>query len=101
MLSINLFVKIHGGGFLFGSCKTDVYGPDYFMQKDVILVSINYRLGAIGFLSLNDKTLGVPGNAGLKDQLFAIQWVKRNIKQFGGDPDDITLFGIKSFFFNL
>lgn len=72
---------------------TSIYGPDYFMQKDVLLVSINYRLGAIGFLSLSDKSLNVPGNAGLKDQLFAIKWIKRNIQNFGGDPNNITIFG--------
>jgi cholinesterase len=72
---------------------TEIYGPDYFMQQEVVLVSINYRLGAIGFLSLKDKSLGVPGNSGLKDQLFAIKWIKRNIASFGGDPNNITIFG--------
>lgn len=63
------------------------------MEKDIILVTFNYRLGAFGFLSLDDETLGVPGNGGLKDQLFALKWVKKNIQNFGGDPDNITLFG--------
>ncbi|KAG5681806.1 hypothetical protein PVAND_011214 [Polypedilum vanderplanki] len=88
-----VMIWIHGGGFIHGSSTTEIYGPDYFLQKDVVFVSINYRLGAIGFLSLNDKTLGVPGNGGLKDQLFAIKWIKRNIHNFGGDSNNITLFG--------
>ncbi len=85
--------QVHGGAFYQGSSKTDVYGPDYFMEKDVILVNFNYRLGAIGFLSLNDKSLGVPGNTGLKDQLFAMKWIKNNIRNFGGDDHNITVFG--------
>lgn len=59
----------------------------------MILVSFNYRLGALGFLSLKDPTLGVPGNAGLKDQVFALKWVQKNIENFGGDKNNVTLFG--------
>jgi carboxylesterase type B len=59
----------------------------------VVLVSFNYRVGVIGFLSLDDRSLNVPGNAGLKDQTFALKWIKRNISAFGGDPNDITIFG--------
>lgn len=70
-----------------------MYGPDYFMQKDVVLVTFNYRLGPIGFLSLQDPELGVPGNAGLKDQTFALKWVQRNIANFGGDKENVTIFG--------
>lgn len=54
-------------------------------------VSINYRLGPFGFLSLG--TADYSGNNGLKDQLFALQWVQRNIEQFGGDKDSVTIFG--------
>ncbi|XP_070500358.1 esterase B1-like [Chironomus tepperi] len=88
-----VMVWIHGGGFFVGSSKTDTYGPDYFMQEDIIFVSFNYRLGVLGFLSLEDESLGVPGNNGLKDQIFALKWIKRNIANFGGDPNNITIFG--------
>lgn len=88
-----VMVWIHGGAYICGSGNTNEYGPDYFMQKNVILVTMNYRLGVIGFLSLDDKELGIPGNAGLKDQAFALKWVQRNIKAFGGDPNRVTVFG--------
>lgn len=87
-------VFIHGGGFRAGSCSEDNYGPDYLVPgNDIILVTINYRLGLLGFLSCEDQSLGVPGNAGLKDQVLALKWIKENIKQFGGDPNNVTIFG--------
>ena len=85
--------QIHGGGFQTGSSKVELYGPDYILQKDVILVSINYRLNVFGFLSLDDPEVGIPGNAGLKDQSFALKFIKRNIERFGGDTNNITVFG--------
>lgn len=88
-----VLVWIHGGGWNSGSGQTDLFGPDYFMQKDVILVTMNYRLGPIGFLSLEDPDLNIPGNAGLKDQTYALKWVNRNISNFGGDPKNVTVFG--------
>ncbi|KAK5645312.1 hypothetical protein RI129_006612 [Pyrocoelia pectoralis] len=84
---------IHGGGYLIGSGNSDCYGPEYLITEDVVIVTINYRLGILGFLSLNDPSLEVPGNAGLKDQVMALRWVKENIDQFGGDPDNVTIFG--------
>lgn len=88
-----VLVYLYGGGFQMGSSKTDFYGPDYFMEKDVVLVTINYRPGPIGFLCLNDASLCVPGNAGLKDQCLALKWVQENIKNFRGNPENVTLFG--------
>ncbi|XP_049766361.1 acetylcholinesterase-like [Schistocerca cancellata] len=80
---------IHGGGFKFG--HPFFSNPDYLVEKGVVLVTISYRLGALGFLSLmNDD---IPGNAGLKDQVLALQWVQRNIAAFGGDPSKVAIFG--------
>ncbi|KAI5639534.1 carboxylesterase family domain-containing protein [Phthorimaea operculella] len=82
---------IHGGGYESGSGNTDNYGPDFLVQHGVVLVTINYRLEVLGFLSLENED--VPGNAGMKDQVAALKWVKKNIAKFGGDPDNITVFG--------
>ncbi|KAL0869506.1 hypothetical protein ABMA27_005778 [Loxostege sticticalis] len=84
-------VFIHGGGFRDGSGSPFLYGPQYFIRHDVILVTFNYRLEILGFLCLGIKE--APGNAGMKDQVAALRWIKKNIKAFGGDPDNITIFG--------
>lgn len=86
-----VMVWFHGGGYVDGSGSSQEFGPDFIVEKDVILVTMNYRLGVLGFLNLD--TPEVPGNAGLKDQVMALRWVKTNIKHFGGDPDDVTVFG--------
>ncbi|XP_013146991.1 PREDICTED: juvenile hormone esterase-like isoform X2 [Papilio polytes] len=86
-----VMVFIHGGGFMSGSGDVDHYGPDFLMCHDVVLVTINYRLEVLGFLCMD--TADVPGNAGLKDQVAALRWVKKNIGSFGGDPDNVTVFG--------
>jgi len=88
-----VMVWLYGGGFQIGEATRDIYAPDYFMKEEVLLVTVNYRLGAFGFLSLDDPDIDVPGNAGLKDQLLALKWVKDNIHYFNGDPNNITLFG--------
>ncbi|XP_037916880.1 esterase B1-like isoform X1 [Hermetia illucens] len=88
-----VMIWIYGGGFELGGATKVIYSPDYFMRKDVVFVTFNYRVGALGFLSLKDPALKVPGNAGLKDQVMALKWVKNNIARFGGDPDNITVFG--------
>ncbi|EDV93366.1 GH19269 [Drosophila grimshawi] len=88
-----VMVWIHGGGFIIGEANRELYGPDYFIKEDVVLVTIQYRLGALGFLSLKTPGLNVPGNAGLKDQVMALKWIKNNCARFGGDPDCITVFG--------
>ncbi|KAK4880591.1 hypothetical protein RN001_008737 [Aquatica leii] len=81
---------IHGGGLTCGDATT--YTPDILIDYDVILVTINYRLGALGFLvTLKDGVIS--GNNGLKDQNLALKWVKNNIVHFGGNPDNIVVFG--------
>ncbi|XP_054140474.1 bile salt-activated lipase-like [Melozone crissalis] len=93
-----VMVYIYGGAFLLGGSQganfLDNYlydGEEIAVRGNVIVVTINYRVGPLGFLSTGDENL--PGNYGLKDQHMAIAWVKRNIKAFGGDPDNITIFG--------
>lgn len=63
------------------------------MQKDVLLVTFQYRIGVFGFLSLDDPELNIPGNAQFRDHIFALKWVQNNINKFGGDPNNVTLFG--------
>ncbi|XP_024885561.1 esterase B1-like [Temnothorax curvispinosus] len=86
-----VMVWIHGGAFYMGSGDAFFYGPDYIVQKDVVLVTLNYRLGVLGFLNLNNKV--ATGNQGLKDIIMALQWVQKNISKFGGDPENVTIFG--------
>ncbi|XP_011185054.2 uncharacterized protein LOC105213718 [Zeugodacus cucurbitae] len=86
-----VMVNIHGGGFISGSGICSYYGPDYLLDHDIILVSGNYRLGPLGFLST--ETLDCPGNFGLKDQTEVLRWVHNNIAAFGGDPNSVTIFG--------
>ena len=81
-------IYIHGGGFTSGSNTTDILGPDYLLIADVVVVTVNYRLGALGFMSFQDDSLKIPGNAGMKDQVMAMKFVKRNIDKFGGDPNN-------------
>ncbi|XP_046484317.1 venom carboxylesterase-6-like [Neodiprion pinetum] len=80
---------IHGGAFQFGSGSD--YRSKYLLDREVTLVTFNYRLGPFGFLSTEDAT--VPGNMGLKDQVMALRWVADNIQHFGGDPSRITIIG--------
>lgn len=89
-------VYIHGGGHFAGSSTLNTYSPDYILLSDVVVVTFNYRVGPLGFLSLKDKSLNVPGNAGMKDQQLAMKFVKDNIHHFGGDPNNCTLFGHSS-----
>lgn len=84
-------VYLYGGGYTYG--QATMYGADFFMEQNVVLVTVNYRVGALGFLSIDDPKFDVPGNAGLKDQTLALRWVRANIRQFGGDPQQVTLFG--------
>lgn len=86
-----VIVFIHGGAYISGSGNSDMYGPEYLIHHDVVLVTINYRLEALGFLCLDTEE--VPGNAGMKDQVAALKWVNKNICNFGGNPDNVTLMG--------
>lgn len=100
---------------MFGSSSVNSTGPDYIMQKDVVLATLNFRQGVfgksftkfslyfipidfiiLGFLSVSDESFNIPGNFGLKDQTFALRWIKDNIQNFGGDPNNVLLFGYSS-----
>ncbi|PGH08746.1 hypothetical protein AJ80_07784 [Polytolypa hystricis UAMH7299] len=80
---------IHGGAFTGGTGAEN--GGDMVSRGDVVVVSINYRLGTVGFLALDDGKTN--GNFGIADQIVALDWVREHIKDFGGDPDRITIFG--------
>lgn len=86
-------VWIHGGAFTHGSGNTDLYGPEFLLTEDIVLVTINYRVGILGFLNFEDTKLSVPGNAGLKDMVQALKWVQKNIDKFSGNPKNVTIFG--------
>jgi len=87
---------IHGGGYSGGASSEPRHNGDYLPLKGVVLVTINYRLGVFGFLATSDlakEANGTAGNYGLMDMVSALQWVKSNIKNFGGDPGNVTIFG--------
>jgi len=88
---------IYGGGFNEGSSSVAVYNGTELAKKGVIVVSVNYRVGPLGFLAHPELTKESPhrssGNYGLLDQIAALQWVSRNIAAFGGDPNQVTIFG--------
>ncbi len=91
-----VMVWIHGGGFFMGSGSSPMYeGSALVRRGDVVLVSLNYRLGALGFLYLDDlaNELAGSGNLGILDQVAALEWVRDNIASFGGDPENVTIFG--------
>jgi para-nitrobenzyl esterase len=94
---VPVLVWIYGGGFSFGSTSTPVHNGEHLARKGVVLVSINYRVGPFGFLAHPELTAESPhhvsGNYGLLDQIAGLQWVKNNIAAFGGDPDQVTIFG--------
>ena len=89
-----VMVWLHGGGFQFGSSASRQFDGTPLARKGAVVVSLNYRLGVLGYLAHPDlDTEGPSGNYGLQDQLAALRWVKANIAHFGGDPDNVTLFG--------
>ncbi|XP_027208907.1 juvenile hormone esterase [Penaeus vannamei] len=89
MKGLPVMVFFHGGAFFAGGASE--YKPYALLNHDVVLVVVQYRLGVLGFLSTEDDVL--PGNYGLKDQTLALQWVQENIRNFGGDPKRVTIFG--------
>jgi para-nitrobenzyl esterase len=92
-----VLVWIHGGAFMMGSGATPLYSGTHFARRgDVVVVTLNYRLGALGFLNLRQLRPGdetAPSNLGLRDQIAALEWVRDNIEAFGGDPENVTIFG--------
>ncbi|MGH2510517.1 MAG: carboxylesterase/lipase family protein, partial [Ktedonobacteraceae bacterium] len=92
-----VMVWIHGGAFVVGSSsQPDYNGASFAQQGDVVVVTLNYRLGVLGFLQLGDlagEEYASAGNLGLLDQIAALKWVRDNIAAFGGDPHNVTIFG--------
>lgn len=88
-----VMVWIHGGAFVTGSGSMSLYDGTALAREGVIVVTINYRLGPFGFLHLSPLGEELVSNAGLLDQIAALQWVQDNIRAFGGDPDNVTIFG--------
>lgn len=105
-------VWFYPGAFVLGNTKVDKYSPDFLLTEDIVLVTVNYRLGILGkwefidFDLFNLYSFNVPGfidfqdpsvpgtrNLGIKDQRLALEWIQRNIKNFGGDPKNVTIFG--------
>lgn len=88
-----VLVCIHSGGLLTGNATEDFNGPDYFMENEVVLVNFQYRIGVFGFLSLDNSELNIPGNAQFRDHIMALKWIQKNISNFGGDPQNVTILG--------
>lgn len=95
--SLPVMVWIYGGGFLAGGTSEPRQDGQFLAHRNVVIVSMNYRLGIFGFFTLPELTAEsshhASGNYGLMDQSAAIEWVQKNIKNFGGDPHNITIFG--------
>lgn len=89
-----VFVWIHAGGFQSGSSLSVAAGGHYLLDREVVLVTMNYRLASLGFMSTGTKEM--PGNNGFKDQSMALKWVRDNIIMFGGDPNSVTLIGLSA-----
>ena len=92
-----VMVWIHGGAFNFGSASQPEYNGKNLAKKGVVVVTINYRLGPLGFLVhpllSKESAHNASGNYGLLDQIAALKWVQKNIAAFGGNPDRVTIFG--------
>ena len=94
---IPVMVWIYGGGFAFGATSEPTYSGEKLAKKGVVLVSIAYRVGQLGFLALPELSAESPnhvsGNYGLLDMIAGLKWVQKNIAAFGGDPEKVTIFG--------
>lgn len=92
-----VIVYIHGGAFFVGAGSMPLYSGEHLAEHDVVVVNLNYRLGALGFLAHPELSAesaeGASGNYGLLDQVAALEWVRDNIARFGGDPDNVTIVG--------
>jgi para-nitrobenzyl esterase len=92
-----VMVWIHGGGFALGSTSAAIYHGDQLAQKGVVVVSIAYRLGPLGYMCHPELSAeserGISGNYGLLDQIEGLKWIQKNIAAFGGDPGNVTIFG--------
>lgn len=91
-----VMVFIHGGGYILGSSATPIYDGAALARRGCVYVSVNYRLGALGCLdlsSLSSPEVNLDGNLYLRDLVLALRWVRDNIAVFGGDPDNVTIFG--------
>lgn len=95
-----VFFWIHGGAFVVGSSREPVYNGARLAHRGIVVVTINYRLGVLGWLALpelsRESPLGISGNYGLLDQIEALRWVRRNIRAFGGNPSNVTIAGESS-----
>lgn len=89
-----VLVFIHGGGFFEGSSAAPVHDPSTLVRRlNVVVVTLNYRLGGLGYIDFSSYSKEFDSNLGLRDQVAALGWVQRNIRGFGGDPANVTLFG--------
>ncbi|MCH8937696.1 MAG: carboxylesterase family protein [Gemmatimonadetes bacterium] len=95
--NLPVMVWIHGGGWTGGASSNGTYDGSAFAEKGVVLVSVNYRMSAFGFMAhpalSAESDRGVSGNYGILDHVAALEWVRDNITGFGGDPDNVTIFG--------
>ena len=95
--NLPVMVWIHGGGWTSGASSNGTYDGFAFADKGVVLVSVNYRMNAFGFMAhpalSAESERGVSGNYGILDHIAALEWVRDNISGFGGDPDNVTIFG--------
>ena len=94
--SLPVMVFIHGGGYIMGSSATPIYDGAALARRGCVYVSVNYRLGALGCLdlsSLSTREITIDSNLYLRDIVLALQWIRDNIAEFGGDPGNVTVFG--------